>query len=199
MKVGKMLLVAMGVTVLLGALASSASAARLSASDSRFRATWARLGITGGFGTINCEVTLEGSLHSRSIVKTSGNLIGYITSAAIRSACGIFELRVLRETLPWHVTYRLFAGALPNISGISTGIIGFAMRLRETAFGISCLLLSTAESPVFMTYNREAATGRLNSASLGGTIPCEPLSFEFEGASSSLDNGAGSRITVTLI
>jgi hypothetical protein len=199
MKLGKLLLAVVGVTVLLGALVSSASASRLSASEGRLRAIWTRMGITGGFGTINCELTLEGSLHSRSIAKTSGTLIGYITGAAIRNTCGNFQLTVLRETLPWHVTYRSFAGTLPNISGFSTSISGFAMRLRETAFGASCLLLSSAERPVLMTYSRQTATGVLSSATLGGTIPCEPFLLTFEGSSSTLDNGAGSSITVTLI
>jgi hypothetical protein len=136
MKLSKLLLAVVGATVLLGALVSSASAGRLSNSSTTLRATWARMDFTGGFGTVECEVTLEGSLHSRTIAKVARALIGNITAASVSSPCRRGGATILRETLPWHVTYNSFAGTLPNITNILTDVVGASFRIREPTFGV---------------------------------------------------------------
>jgi hypothetical protein len=174
------LLCAVAAVVLFGIVVDSASARSFSASSQTLRALFflflrerevrERLEITGPFGTYRCALTLEGSLHARTISKVASNLIGYINRADMAecSTMNLFENRVLRETLPWRVQYRSFTGLLPNIGSLSISIIGFAMQIREGAFGIRCLGVSTATEPFILTYPREA--GGLTSANASGTI-----------------------------
>jgi hypothetical protein len=197
-RLGKTILAVAGATVLLAALVSGASAGRLSTSSQQLKATFVRLDFTGGFGTIECEITVEGSFHQRTIVKTAGTLTGFITRAALRSPCRRGEATLLTETLPWHIQYSGFAGTLPSITSIRASIVGVAFRIREPSFGVTCLARSTAEAPGTATFNREAG-GVLTSMTVGGAIPCSSFSGSFSGTSSSFDNGSGTRITVTLI
>ncbi len=195
MKLLKLPLAAMIATACLGALVASASAGRLSSSTQAISATWTRLSFTGGFGTIGCSISLAGSLHAATHAKTAGTLIGYITEANVTS-CSFGGVTILRETLPWHRTYRLFAGTLPNITGIATDVVGFSYRFQEPAFGASCLARSTAASPMILTSNREAG-GRITSMTAGGSISCGgaiPITITIGGTSSSV-----SALTVTLI
>jgi hypothetical protein len=117
--------------------------------------------------TYRCRLTLEGSFHSRSIAKIAESLIGYVNSATL-GECPINDTRVLRETLPWHIRYRSFAGTLPSIVEFTTVIVGFAMSIREP-FGVRCLGRSTATEPVFFRWTREAG-GRWREAGLSGSI-----------------------------
>jgi hypothetical protein len=198
MKLSKLLLAVVGATVLLGAFVSSASAGRLSASDTRLRASWTRMDFRGGFGTVECEVVLEGDQHSRTITKVAGLLMGYLTAANV-TRCARGGATVLRETLPWHVQYREFGGTLPAITTVVTTVVGSSFKIREPTFGVTCLARATASSPTTGTYNRETGTGRLDSVTVGGSIPCGSFTGALSGTSSSLDNRAGTRITVTLI
>ena len=83
MKLSKLLLATIGAAVLLGALVGSASAGRFSTSSQTWRAAFRTVTFRGGFGDMKCSVTLEGSLHTRTIAKTAGLLIASMT----RSGC----------------------------------------------------------------------------------------------------------------
>ena len=109
----RLIVATIGATLLLGALVTNASAERLSSSSSTFRMTFRELTFSGAFGVIRCEFTLEGSLHTRTMVKTPTLLIGYITAASA-GACAAGAVTVLRETLPWHARYSSFSGTLPS-------------------------------------------------------------------------------------
>ena len=54
---------------------------------SGFRAVFRRVEFNTPEGTITCEFTLEGSLHERTMVKSLGTLMGYITRADLRHVC----------------------------------------------------------------------------------------------------------------
>src|SRR5437868_10344165 len=82
-KIGKTMLSVVGATVLLAVLVGAASAGRLSTSEVALRATWTRLVYSGGIGTAECEVIVNGSFHERTITKTRGTLSGLITAANI--------------------------------------------------------------------------------------------------------------------
>ncbi len=195
MKLSKLLFAVVGATVLLGALVATASAGRLSSSTQAISATWTRMDFSGGFGTVECEVSLAGSLHTRTISKTANTLMGYITEANV-NRCARGGATVLRATLPWHVTYRAFTGTLPNISAIATNVIGASFQMREPTFGVTCLARSSASSPNIGTYNREAG-GRITSVTAGGEIPCSggiSVTGRIGGTSSAV-----SAMTVTLI
>jgi hypothetical protein len=186
MKICKLLLAAAGATVLLGALVSSASARNLSVSNQSIRASFSSVEFHLPGATTRCHVTLEGSLHSRTMIKMSGSLIGYITSA-ILGPCLSGTATILRETLPWHVRYHGFQGILPNISSIITHTVGAAWRVRGPE-GANCLARSSAAEPVIGTFHR-GATHRIEHVGISGTIR---TGFECLGISGSFNSDSGS-------
>jgi len=125
------------------ATGACASAQRLSIGGRTIRVTWAHLElfdeITGGEGsTMRCPVTLEGSFHSATIRKTRGALIGHVTRASIPSGhCTNGNATVLIETLPWHLTYEGFEGALPTISRLLFLLTG--LSVQTNLGGLNCL------------------------------------------------------------
>lgn len=198
MKLVRLLVAVTSAVAVLLVLASSASAGRISASEQRLRATFTRMDFSGALGTIECEAVIDITLHSRVITKTAGSLIGYVTAGNV-NRCSRGGATVLRETLPWHIQYTSFSGTLPNISTIRVGILGFALRVREPTFGITCLFFSGAAQPVIMDLSG-SGTGALLSGTFGGQIDTScGVRGTVGGTSSSLTNGGGTRITVTLI
>lgn len=192
MRLAKLILALTAATVTLAAYTTTASANHLSSSTQTFRATWSRFEYIGGFGTITCSLTLEDSLHSRTISKTAGLLMGAITRASV-GPCASGSATVLQASLPWHVQYAGFRGTLPAIPSITTNIIGFAYQIREPTFGAGCLLRSSATSPATGTYN--LVSGSVTSVTLGGSIACgEFATLSFGGTSTT-----NSAQTITLI
>jgi len=151
---------------LASALATSASARSFEVSSQTFRASFRELRFRGVFGTTNCVVTLEGSLHTRIIAKSAGALIGYITRATL-GACSALTATMLSATLPWHIRYAGFSGALPNIERLRTDVVGFSVALHETG-GITCLLRSAASEPVRPEY--EISAGTITGVAITGSI-----------------------------
>ena len=190
MKICKLLLAAVGATVLLGVLVSTASAGRLEINETRISAMWRSVEFGGAFGTIRCQVTLDGTLHSRTMVKTLGTLMGYITRA-ILGPCSSGSATILTETLPWHVRYSGFSGALPEITSLIVHVIGASFRIREIG-GITCLARSSAEKPAVITFHRTLIGLVLREAGISGRIPttCGP-----EGTFTS-DSGTVSRSNI---
>jgi hypothetical protein len=83
MERGKLLFAVITVIVLLGVLVASASARNLENSSVDTRVSWSRMDFSGGFGTFECEVVLEGRFHARSATKAVGSLLGYITAGNV--------------------------------------------------------------------------------------------------------------------
>jgi hypothetical protein len=151
----------------------------------------------GGFGfPSECALTLEGSLHSRTLVKTTGALIGYITRATL-GTCSRGSATILSTSLPWHVRYASFSGTLPNITRLNSTFTGFQYQIREPVFGVTCLAAGGVGQ---LNYTREVG-GVLPSAEIGGTFPTNcGIETTVSGISSSLTVlGAATRITATLI
>jgi len=198
MKRFRLLTLLLGAGLVLAIIDASASAGRLSVRGPRLKAQFTRLDISGGFGTVECSVTLESSLHGRTISKTPGSLIGYV-HVARAGPCSRGGATVLEETLPWHLQYESFGGTLPIIHRETKRITGFAMRVREPTFGTLCLFRSTAAQPVLSTYNVE--TSVVISAELSGTIssPCG-LEATVSGTTTNVtEEEFRPRITITLI
>jgi hypothetical protein len=137
----RLLLTTLAATILLAAATNTTSARNFSISNQNFRVVWREL--QAGGGSINCEVTLEGSFHYRTIVKRERALLGWVTRAAVRHPCRAGEAwddngtevilggaTAVRASLPWHITYETFLGTLPNITGIR-------LSLRAPSFVIS--------------------------------------------------------------
>src|SRR6476659_682451 len=140
MKLCKLLLASVAATVLLGALVSSASARDFEISEQRVRATFRNVEFHLVGSTGRCEAIVEGSLHSRTMAKVSGSLIGYITRAEL-GPCASGTVTIHQATLPWRVRYSGFAGTLPEISSMITHVIGASFRV---AVGLqNCAATST--------------------------------------------------------
>lgn len=159
---------------------SSASANRLSLSQRAFGATWGAenlLGISELFGVTNrCQLTLSGSFHSTAITKTVGSLIGHINRGGFLFNCGSgYPMAVLTETLPWHVKYRRFTGALPNIVSIGISVIGMAFRMQLPT-GVACLYRTETNHPAIFEIIRSESDIRPDETVL---IPSTtPLCFD---------------------
>jgi hypothetical protein len=173
----KVIMTALTAALTLAVAVSSAGARRVELSNQQIRVVWSttsKLTFANAEGglTAACPVTLEGSFHSRTLSKVSGQLIGYITRAALtRASCvftgGVEDVRILNgvetttNTLPWHIRYDSFTGPLPRIETVRLQLVGASFVL--TAFTVPCLYKSTAARPAFgdTTVNREtgAVTG----------------------------------------
>src|SRR4029077_3157461 len=88
-----------------------------------------------GTHTVRCPVTLEGSLHSRTIPKiVRVLLIGAVSTVRIKNeSCTGGTASVLR--LPWHMTYEGFRGTLPNITSVLLLLARFQFGLMVEIFG----------------------------------------------------------------
>lgn len=176
--------------LVLAALTSTASGHRLSASTQSFRAGFSTFSTEGLFGVTECALTIEGSLHSRTIIKEISSLIGYITRA-ILGACSRGSATILTGTLPWHFRYRGYVSALPNITELDTDLLGSGIQIKEPIFNITCL---TSGGAPFLNFSREGG-GRLTGARINGRAPSNcGADLELHGTSNSI-----SAITVTLI
>jgi hypothetical protein len=183
-------------TAILAALTSAATAGRFSSTSQTLRATFAAVRLSGAFGTSECALTIEGSMHTRTFAKTAGSLIGYVTSAAL-GVCSRGSATILAASLPWHVRYASFSGTLPNITRINDTVSGVQFQIREPAFGVTCL---ASGGTALGNLTREAG-GAIASAEIWGTIPTNcGIQGEINGLSNSLTVlGAATRITATLI
>jgi hypothetical protein len=111
----KLGLAALTVCLLLSAAVGAASARNISLSSQSLRATWSRLEWEGGLGTpVRCQVTLEGSFHSRTIAKVIGSLIGLFTRATVKTE-SCTNGKVTFPPALRHITWEGFAGTLPLI------------------------------------------------------------------------------------
>jgi hypothetical protein len=158
----KVVCVALAAAVVLGAAVGTADARRIELSNQNIRAAWSTNKLTftgfGGFIQISCAITLEGSFHSKTLSKVSGQLIGYITSAAVTRPCVGGEAWILNGTeqqpngtrptsLPWHVRYDSFEGTLPRIETIRLQLVGVSFLTKSGSN--SCLYKTTAAQPAF--------------------------------------------------
>jgi hypothetical protein len=203
-RVRRLLLAAVLTASVLALACSSASAIRLSLSESTFRVVWAPARFDFLGTSLNCNLTFEGSFHSSTIAKVSGSLIGYVTRAT-PGTCNAGAMSVLTATLPWHVQYGSFAGTLPNISNVSMRVIG--MSASWTFLGITCLGRTEAGTPAGLIAERNG-TGTLTSfrwdeslpIPLTGSSGCASIRGRISGTSTSATGlGTTRQISLTLI
>lgn len=204
-KYGKTLATLVAATVILGAMVGTASARRLASSSGTIRAAWTELIFSGSGATITCPVTLEGSLHERTIDKTPEALIGYITRVIVgEGVCRGGGARALTETLPWHVRYGSFEGRLPDIEAITARIINANFQIRATIGGIpvSCLYTTSGTSPATGRFSRNTATRAITGVAAAGSIRSNTFGCPnggFAGTGTVTELGTSNAITVTLI
>jgi len=210
----KLLLTALAAAFVLAAAVGSASAGRFMSSEQRFRVTWARLEASGFATNISCSVTIEGSYHGRTSSKTAELLAGYVTGVTVRHPCTggeawsyngveVLEGTTVPNTLPWHIRYESFQGALPNITAITERLVGARWLAKAVFLGITirCLYTSTAIEPLIGTVSRNTSTRALTTTEAGGTIRsetggCPSVSKHGAGV---ITTPLGASISVTLI
>jgi hypothetical protein len=159
---------------ILAVAVSAASATRIAVSNPGIRIVWSVVNFNNG--EARCAVTMEGTLHSRTITKTGGLLIGYITRGRITRPCEAGtawfltpeEIAGTPQSLPWHLRYDSFVGTLPDITSTRWQIIGMKWKIRN-AFGGECLYESTATNPVFIRLNRSTMTGAITGVEFDAT------------------------------
>jgi len=200
MKIGKLLLATVGASVLLGALVSTASARNFSVSNQNISSMWRSVEFALPGATTRCQVTLEGSLHTRTMPKVIGSLIGYITKAAL-GPCADGTATILSATLPWHVRYSGFVGTLPIITSITVHVINAAWRVRESG-GIACLARSSTSRPAIGIFHITSHT--VTEVGISGRIPtgieCFGIEGEFNSDSGVVSlSGSNAAISVSLI
>lgn len=181
----KLLFAALTSALVLAAVVGSASANRLSQTEQGFRVTYSPLTFTPSFGTAaRCRVTLEGTFHARTIVKTAGALIGFVTRASV-GPCESGTARVNAESLPWHITYGGFEGTLPNITSISQNLIRPSFTIQGEIFGlrVNCRYTTPSQRGI----NTRESRGAVTSQSPGS----ESTSSETEGCPSGRQGGTG--------
>jgi hypothetical protein len=183
------------VTAILAATVGTASARRLALSSNAIRAIWNELRFSASGTEISCRLTLEGSLHERTIDKAPESLIGYITRAGSFGICS-----ALTESLPWHLRYAFFEGRLPDIASIDTKIT--LMNFQISFAGVTCLYTTSATSPATLRFSRNTATRAITGVSAGGNIRSNTFGCPnggFAGTGTVTELGTSNAITVTLI
>ena len=195
MRIGKLLLTIVSAIVLLGALVSSASARNFSVSSQTNTALFTRLDFIGGFDTVECEVKISGSFHSRTQVKSVGTLVGYITEATVLR-CARGGMTINQASLPWHRRYAGFTGTLPNITSQTETVSGAEWRIREPVFGITCNVGPGVTITIILT--RFGLV--IIRVEFGGRARCGEFEGTLRGSTSNVAaTVGGARITVTLI
>jgi len=170
----RVLLAALTAALVLGS-AVSANARRIELSNQSFRVVWTganNLTFSGGGAQVICEVTLEGSFHSRTLSKVCGQLVGYVTRAIVKHPCptnegwalnGTEVLEGVRvaNTLPWHIQYQSFGGVLPRIRSVTVTLVGAAFLVE--VLGLHCLYRSTQTNPQKGIVNVNETNGQVET------------------------------------
>jgi hypothetical protein len=204
--------------LLLTAIATNATAGRLSTTEQSFRNTFTSLEFTAG-STIRCRVTLEGSFHSRTIPKVRGLLVGAITRAIVAHPCTggevwadngseVQPLGVAPQRLPYHMTYDSFVGTLPAITAVALALSRASFVLQATILGLTCRGRYGRVEDTIGTTDALGAGGAITSLSpngssslveqLGPSRVCAATGrFSGNGVVTNLSTGA--RISITLI
>jgi hypothetical protein len=139
------------VAVTLVAATSGASANDLSLSDTDFRMSWAEsFGIDLNETPGLCSLTLSGAFHDDTFAKAASSLVGVVDATTM--SCEE-ALVVQDETLPWHVLHASYAGTLPDITSITSLVVG--MTLMFNPGGFACLLRTTPTEPLRLTSSVE--------------------------------------------
>jgi hypothetical protein len=189
-------------------ISAAGTAGRLSTSTGTFRQTYTALNFEREFfGSVRCPVTLEGSLHARTMSKVVETLIGYITSARVfEAACVGGRAGFKTETLPWTIRYNSFTGTLPNISSVKR--VALWGKINLPIEGAECFY--TANDPVQRRWVSieliEEARGAITQVRFSANVdpeptnrfPC-PAAVRLEGQGTETVLGSPTRITLTLI
>lgn len=215
MKTYKTLMAALAASLALFAAVSTAGAAHLSVSNQGFRVVYSPFIVDGFANEVRCDLTLEGSFSSPTIVKGSGTQIGSVSVARISRPCTggemwvyngaeVLGITTLASSLPWRVLYAGFEGTLPNITAMLTKLIGERLLVESTVLGVRvrCIYTSEELQPATGKLVRNTTTGVISEDVAGGTIEsvtggCPSIRLLSRGAVTL--QGSTALVTLTLI
>jgi hypothetical protein len=216
----KLCFTALTAALLLASAVATTSARNFSVTNQNIRSTWPFLTFSGGVGSIECSMTVEGSFHARTIVKAPGTLIGAITKAIVKHPCTNGEawtangveaaaLGRLANTLPWHLTYERFRGTLPDITSIFLLLSRFRLVVASGPAGFDCIGQygnATDNLTISAFRNLSGALTTLGFEGGRSTLVAElgfpgvcPATGTLEGSAFVMLLGSTTRVTVTLI
>jgi hypothetical protein len=185
---------AAAITAVMALNVTTATARTLSIGPSqRFRETFNDIEFFIAETRGDCRLTLEGSLHTRTMAKVAGALLGYITRVTAAECVAA----MLTETLPWHVRYEGFSGTLPNITLLVVRVrlaIRIQICLSETDLRVRFIVNGDPSSP---TYRR--ITGIEVPLQNIPTNLCGPVTLRSNGNGSLTVLGTTEPVTVLLI
>jgi len=176
----RLILTALAATALLALAIGDASAGRFSTNEKNFEFIWdnALTGTTkleviansAGFN-IQCKLTLLGRFRENTILKATGLNQGTFNHGEFRE-CEGGSATIRAETFPWSFRYRSFAGSLPDITNIRTGLLG--ARYRWESGGLTCETQTEPNHPwIFILEGGLGTTGEPENvvADRNGRIP----------------------------
>jgi len=186
-----------GAVLALAAGTCSASRFEITNALNGFKGLWTRMNFSGGFGTVECEVLIEGQFLRWTNYKLVGLQYGNVLiSEVLRCARG--GMTIATETLPWPILYRSYTGSLPIPSALSMTIIGMGFRIREPFFGATCTVRPETSS-VILTGGITIA-GVINSYTISGSNQCSGFNGSVEGTgSANIQRSTSVRTSIYLI
>jgi hypothetical protein len=207
----KFVVAALAASALLALIAGTASARTgLRAEPSTSVLFIRNLELTGGFGTVRCNITQSVTLHS-SVAKSRGALAGQSNVAVSTNGCAngnagilVSGRRVTGLQGPYHVQYQSFEGTLPSITSIRIAVVGVSFWITEPTFGVTCLT-AEPQSIVGTTTGGNPATGISVAAAgiaLEGGFGCGFSTGSMSGSGSifaELALGRAASVRITLI
>ena len=150
----KLVLTALAASAILALAVGGASARSFSTNEKNFELIWNNA-LTGktkfsflmrGVGArIECNVTLLGGFTNNTIAKSTNTNQGTIRHGELESCTG-GTLTIRTETLPWNLRYRSFAGTLPTIRSITTGLLNATFLVTPTSLP-TCEFATEANEP----------------------------------------------------
>jgi hypothetical protein len=201
----KLILAGLVAALVLAFGTNGASARNLSFSHGAlFNASWRQVRFSSGGSVVSeCDVTLEGSFHYRTMLKVREALIGAI-SRVVANNCRTGSATVLSTNLPWHIRYQSFEGTLPNITGIRAVLVLAEFRVHERIFGTECLTITSAAAGAAGIARLSAGSERRLviglTADPANRIRCGILEGSFEGTGTIAElPGGNTNILVRLI
>jgi hypothetical protein len=164
-----------------------------------FKGLWTRMNYSGGFGTVECEVLLEGGFLRWTNYKLVGLQYGNVLIASVLR-CARGGMTISTETLPWPLLYRSYSGILPIPSGIAMTLVGMAFTIREP-FGATCSVRPETSSTILT--GGITIAGVINSYTISGSMPCRGF-VNFEGrlegtGTANIQRSSSVRTTILLI
>jgi hypothetical protein len=164
---------------------------------------------SGGFGRVECRVTLRGRWVSRTISSTIGSTSATITESAIDTCGAGTTMSVIGASLPWQMVLQSTTGALPRIEDFTFALQRADLLIR---FDTEMICLAPTEAMRYPRFvlDRDTSTNVLEDIQfinnptitirdLPGSIWCDTAQTVWYNILLGIYDDAGNRPRLTLI